>query len=197
MLFVNKPSRREQRKRDTRRRLHREALHLVVERGGRDRVTTEEIAAAAEVSARTFFNYFPTKESAILGIREDLADEMVDLIRTTPTASPLGLARAIADWMLDDFRRDPELWQLRRRAVREDAALLQLMSENNIRLEGHMSAAVADRLGSPLDSPEPALLVAAAMTSLRISIKLECGTGGPPAATTLDRCFERLAAGWG
>src|SRR6476619_52607 len=55
---------RERKKRETRRALNLAALDLVEEKSFAA-VTTEEIAARAGVSARTFFNYFPSKEADV------------------------------------------------------------------------------------------------------------------------------------
>jgi len=54
--------------------LHDAAARLTLE-SGPDRVTTDAIAAQANVSARTFFNYFGTKEDAILGLQDPSIDE--------------------------------------------------------------------------------------------------------------------------
>lgn len=53
---------RERKKAETRQALAEAALALAVERGPAA-VTVDDIADAAGVSARTVFNYFPTKES--------------------------------------------------------------------------------------------------------------------------------------
>lgn len=58
---------RERKKRDTRNAIHAAALELVA-RHGLDGTTVDEISAEAGISTRTFFNYFPTKASAVLGV---------------------------------------------------------------------------------------------------------------------------------
>ncbi|WP_246846579.1 TetR family transcriptional regulator [Humibacter ginsenosidimutans] len=58
---------RERKKRETRERLRVAANELVAAKGIAD-TTVEEICAAAGVSPRTFFNYFPSKNAAILGL---------------------------------------------------------------------------------------------------------------------------------
>jgi AcrR family transcriptional regulator len=59
-----KPSRRQEHKMRTKRALQHAALDLFA-KNGYDTTTTDEIADRAGVSARTFFRYFPTKDSVL------------------------------------------------------------------------------------------------------------------------------------
>lgn len=68
---------RERQTRERRASIHAAAVDLVFDRGI-DEVTVAQIADAAEVSTRTFFNYFPTKEMAIVGLTnsDDVAADL-------------------------------------------------------------------------------------------------------------------------
>ncbi|PRY65397.1 TetR family transcriptional regulator [Glaciihabitans tibetensis] len=65
---------RERKRIATSRAIQLAALTLVNERG-LDNVTIDDIAVAADVSPRTFFNYFASKDAAIVGDGPGLADE--------------------------------------------------------------------------------------------------------------------------
>jgi AcrR family transcriptional regulator len=58
---------RERKKRQTWEAIHHAAVRLVTEHGVAG-TTVEAICAEAEVSPRTFFNYFPSKSAAALGL---------------------------------------------------------------------------------------------------------------------------------
>src|ERR1700731_2709264 len=79
---------RERKKLATRRSPRRAALDLVAERGFAH-VTIEDIAEAADVSPRTFFNYFPSKEAALLGGSDpDRADRLRDRVASELPGEP-------------------------------------------------------------------------------------------------------------
>src|SRR5690554_2629029 len=58
---------RERKLRETRQALERATVELALEHG-LEHVTIEQIAERADVSPRTFFNYFGSKEDALLGV---------------------------------------------------------------------------------------------------------------------------------
>jgi len=77
---------RERKKLKTKEAIQREALRLFQEQGY-DETTIEQIAAAAEISPSTFFNYFPTKEDVVLFDRYDPMLE--SFVASLPKDEPL------------------------------------------------------------------------------------------------------------
>jgi AcrR family transcriptional regulator len=77
------PGLRERKKLRTRATLIQTAAELC-ERHGYDNTTVEQIAAAADVSPRTFSRYFPTKEAVIFAIIEDTAAFVADELAVLP-----------------------------------------------------------------------------------------------------------------
>lgn len=65
---------REQRRIDTLVRIHEVAKQLAFA-NGLSNVKTDDVAAQAGISRRTFFNYFPTKEDAVLGFQAPIISD--------------------------------------------------------------------------------------------------------------------------
>src|SRR6185503_17389196 len=89
---------RERKKLSTRQQLARAALRLAVERGPGN-VRREDIAAAADVSLRTFSNHFSSKEEAIVSLAVERAARVVAGLRGRPAGEDLGegLAAVVAE----------------------------------------------------------------------------------------------------
>jgi AcrR family transcriptional regulator len=95
---------RERKKLKTKEAIQREALRLFRERGYSE-TTIEQIAAAAEISPSTFFNYFPTKEDVVLFDRYDpmIFSMMTSIPATEPLSAVLyGLLNGLAGVMQRD-----------------------------------------------------------------------------------------------
>lgn len=71
---------RERRRQQTAREIQLATLQLAIERG-LENITTEEIAASAGVSTRTFFNYFTNKETAAVGAPPEFRQADMDALR--------------------------------------------------------------------------------------------------------------------
>ena len=89
----SEPGLRERKKARTHRAISEAAIALFLERGY-DAVSVSEIAAAAEVSKRTLFSYFPTKDELVLHRFADHQDEAARVVRgRPPDVTPLDALR--------------------------------------------------------------------------------------------------------
>jgi len=71
----------------TRERLQSVSLHLFAEQGF-ERTTVAEIAAAAEVTERTFFRHFDDKREVLFAGQEDFVAMFLDPIVAAPAGTP-------------------------------------------------------------------------------------------------------------
>jgi AcrR family transcriptional regulator len=94
---------RERKKRAAREAIATTARRLFADRGF-DAVTVAEIAAAADVSEKTVFNHFTTKEDLAFAGREEGLERLVaDIAGRPPRASVLDVFRTTTDTMIDDL----------------------------------------------------------------------------------------------
>jgi AcrR family transcriptional regulator len=190
--------RRERKKLETRRALARAALPLAAERGV-DQITVDEIADAADVSVRTFFNYFPSKEAAIVAWdRERMADLHAQLRQRPVDEPPLESMRMVLRVVFDDYAEDSDIRLLRNRLVRENPSLLPQHLAAMGELERGWVEAVAERLDvDPAVEMYPSLVVSAAVAAMRQAItRWEAGGRSVPWPELLDDAFAVLAAGF-
>jgi AcrR family transcriptional regulator len=190
------PGRRDRRKQQTRAALIAAALRLVDERG-LERVTVEEISAAADVSPRTFFNYFATKDDAIIG---DPLVEGPDLRRRLLAAPPelpvvgallLALAPAV-----ERIEAERDVWVLRLKVIKDNPALLPALLARGAAAEEDLVAAIAVRTGVGTAHPFPPLAAAVTGAAFRCSMmRWAAGDGGRPLSELVHEAFGMLAEG--
>lgn len=189
---------RERKKRQTREDLHRAALDLVEEKGFAA-VTTDEIAQRAGVSARTFFNYFPSKDAAVLGTQPDDIAELERLIREgAEDEDALESLRRVSVAMVAPAAADPVLRAQRRRVLLTEPSLAPALVRRNITLENALTTALEDRLGTPHASDvRIRIAVAAALGAVRACFE-HLQAGGPgELEDQIDEAFDLLRDGLG
>ena len=195
---------RERKKLATRRLLRRAALDLVAERGLAN-VTVEDIAEAADVSPRTFFNYFPSKEAALFGGDPERAEELRERVATrAPGKSALDALRVVlaqdSEEMADELRSlggDPADWLRRMKMARTDPHVRAAHAAQMAMIERAIAEGLAARLGTDQETdPYPGVLAAAAVGVVRACLTFWAGTGGAsPLGQLIDQAFEALANG--
>lgn len=188
---------RERKKEATREALAAAALRLAVERGP-EHVTVDDIAAEADVSVRTFFNYFSSKEQAIVAPRPGRVEEVVaDLLARPATEQPLEAVHAALHASAQRYAQRAEEWSLREQLLRDHPALMRWHLDAFSQLEGRLVEAVGTRLGiDPATHPYPSLVVSVALTALRQAVtwwRTPACTADLPAV--LDDAFATVAAG--
>ena len=125
MQEITPPGLRERKRQQTRRRLEQAAVAIVAEEG-LDRLTIDALSERADVSPRTFFNYFDSKEDAILGLRTaGDTERMVETI--VAELPPAPLVDNVIDMLIrvsDNAMLDHELRERRRRILHQHPELL-------------------------------------------------------------------------
>lgn len=122
---------RERKRRATRDAIERAAIALVSERGY-DNVTVAQICELSSVSQGTFFNYFRTKDAAIVGIGEYDLD--ADSVRTAfDRLMPCSMLHATLTLFLEvagSFDWESDIAAQRIALVSETPSLMQLFLDN-------------------------------------------------------------------
>lgn len=123
-------------------------MSLALERG-LESLTVEGIAEAADISTRTFFNYFSTKEESLTVGPSSSAEELAALVTARPADEPVVrsmrfLAKEIAESFVPSreqvalWRRNPELLARARRPADQEQIFVTLMRTVADRMEADL-----------------------------------------------------------
>jgi AcrR family transcriptional regulator len=172
-VVVNQMGLRERRRRQTSADIRDAAVRLTLERGF-DKVTIDEICAEAGISTRTFFNYFPNKESAIAYGPSDIPPELVaDFVAAGPAPYSVVLAELItlaAHHLRDVPPRREHAAHMLELAKTSPSVLAAFLADLE-RFQNHLTDVVARRQGTRADDEIVALVAALALTAVRSGIE--------------------------
>jgi AcrR family transcriptional regulator len=136
---------RERKRQQTRERLTRVAIELFLTRGF-EATTLDDIAAAAEISRRSFFHYFASKEDVVLAWQDGSTDALIAAIAQRPAEeSMLAAAENAILTMVGQFKADEAMALAR---LKRETPVLQAREQAKYeKMERAMAAALGRRAG--------------------------------------------------
>ncbi|MGI9595951.1 MAG: TetR/AcrR family transcriptional regulator, partial [Acidimicrobiales bacterium] len=174
------PGRRSRKKSKTRTELMEAGATLFAENGF-DETTTTDIAELADVSQRTLFRHFPTKESLLYCDMDELRFELRDSLADRPADEPVLVAlRAAMLSLADNFERNRDRRLLQGRlAASYPAVSAYSRATVQAEWEREIIAAMAARLDvDPTVDPRPEIIAGATMSAVRIATRQWTASAG-------------------
>ncbi|MFF3493326.1 TetR family transcriptional regulator [Streptomyces sp. NPDC002795] len=208
---------RERKKQATRAALVEAAIRLAAEHGV-ENVTVDAISETAGVSARTFFNYFDSRDEVFVMVgAESSARVRRAVLDAPPESTALEALRDAMATELQEIENQQELWRLHADVLRRSPDLLARSIGAHMADEIGLAEALAERVGagSPLFSGDrrtgstaedeerrralglyPRLLAAVGATAVRIAVEHWCVRQEETTfADVFREVFEQVAAG--
>lgn len=188
---------RERKKLATRRAIHDAAWHVTL-RDGYDRLTVELIAGEIDISPRTFFNYFSSKDEALFAPDPERVGWAASVLRTRPAGEPVTASlRAVCVALAESFEEHDEHWHQRIRVINEHPHLLGRQVSAFSTFERSLADAIGERTGTdPATDLFPGLAAACAVGALRVAVAHWRTTGRTARLSTLvGEAFDLLTAG--
>ncbi|GAA4014652.1 TetR family transcriptional regulator [Allokutzneria multivorans] len=199
--MTTEPGLRERKKRRTRAALTDAALELFSAKGY-DATKVEEIAAAVEISPRTFFRYFDGKEDVALGQLSAMDEDAITALATRPAdEAPLTALRAAHGAMLDRLYEEeggPERFSATHGLIARSPTLLAASLRRDAATEDRLAVIIGERQGAdPEQDLRCRLLVRLVLTSARLGVQTACRRGACDPAqlrATVDQALRLATA---
>ena len=184
---------RERKKEATREALRHAAITLSRERGPQA-VTVEDICAQAGVSPRTFFNYFESKDEAILSIDVSAPVVLQRLLDRPAAESPMQAIRAIFAARYAEIAPSATFRE-RTLLIREHPELVPRLTHTNRAFEEAMVEGIATRTGLSRDHVYVRTTAAAAFAASRAALTCWQPDSGPDLVTLLHQAMDVVERG--
>jgi AcrR family transcriptional regulator len=173
-MTTPRPGLRERKKQATRKALREAALALALERGP-DNVRVDDIAEAAGVSPRTYNNYFPGRDQAIVAaVTAEREARVAAAVAARPASTRL--ADAIVDAIVEQYTEPGEPDHDALLLITTRPALREAFAGTADAIEHPLAAAIAERLG---DASTAQVLAASVAAAVRVALNrwLQPGPG--------------------
>jgi AcrR family transcriptional regulator len=149
---------RERKKLQTRLALH-EAAYRLVQEHGLEGTTIDQICIEADVSSRTFFNYFPSKVAAALGLPSEPVGQEAEARFRAATGS---LVDALCDMITADEQFAARQARVKK-LVTQNPELLPALTSMMSTTRGRFVELATERAASRADAESAVTLVLAAI----------------------------------
>jgi AcrR family transcriptional regulator len=188
---------RERKKLAVRRALGSAAVRLAVERG-LENVTIEDIAAEADVSRRTFGNYFSSKYEAVCALGTDRARCIGADLLARPDGEPLwaALVNAVLAHYADADRASDAAWLAGLKLGPGSPAIRGEYLKVYSAMQRALAGAIAARTGAdPEHDMSPEVLAGAVTAAAQVAVGRWAAADPPvPLQPLLRRALDQLAA---
>ncbi|MCD2467070.1 TetR/AcrR family transcriptional regulator [Streptomyces sp. NPDC057020] len=170
------PGLRERKKQRTREALIKVALELFTAHGY-ERTTVDEIVDTVEVSQRTFFRYFSSKEEVAFAVQQMVEERFVEALRRRPAdEGPFDALRnaVLSGWdTIGDAITEVvplELYLRTFQMIESTPALLAVHLRRSMEMEETLAGIIAERESLDVDAdPRPRIAVAAFSGVMRVT----------------------------
>jgi len=187
------PGLRERKRQQTRERLTRAAMALFLERGF-EATTLDDIAAAADISRRSFFHYFASKEDVVFAWHEEITAALVAAVAARPRdESMLAAAENAISAMARQIEPNEAIAMAR---LKRDNPALQARDQVKYeKLERALADALAKRAGHKAEKLQARLVAMIATGAMRIGGELWAAEGARERPEALvKRTFAAIRA---
>ncbi|MGP3954592.1 TetR/AcrR family transcriptional regulator [Nonomuraea sp. 3N208] len=197
---------RERKKEKTRLAILDAALDLFLEQGY-ESTTVEQIAGVVDISPRTFFRYFTSKDHLVLWFHDHGEEIMLETLAFRPQDEPpfnalMHALRAVLSDMQGSTPDESARFLKLRRILEENPRLIGQSVARGAQTERRLAELVAERRGADPDTDQLShLIVAFAMSTLRVGFECPRRDGTLSEITgrmgeTIELAERSLQPGW-